>query len=68
MVQEGRTLKTVSDSTSSFHTIRHARWAAREDANLWEQHIFLLEAVKELVKVGTTKVGYSPQTSEETAT
>ena len=68
MVEEGRALETVSDSTSSLYAICHARWPAGEDTNLREQLIFLLEVVKELVEVGAAKMCYGPQTSEETAT
>ena len=67
MVDEGRALETVSDSTSCFYTICHAWWTTREDTNLRKKPIFFLEAVEELVEVRTAKVSYGTQTSEETA-
>ena len=67
MVDEGRALETVSDGTSCFHTICHAWWTTGEDTNLRKQLILFLEAVKKLVEVGTAKVSYGTQTSEETA-
>ena len=68
VVDERRSLETVGDCASCFHTICHARWTTGEDTNLWEQLVFFLETVKELVEVGTAKVSYSPQPGEETAT
>ena len=67
MVQEGRALVAVGDCTSCLHTVGHARWTTGEDSNLREQPVLLLEAVKELVEVGTPEMGDCLQTSEETA-
>ena len=68
MVEEGRPLITVSDSTSCLHTICHARWSAGEDTNLREENVLFGKAVKELVEIRTAEVSDSPQTSKETAT
>ena len=65
MVDEGRTLKAVGGSTGSLHSIGHSRWSTREDTNLGKKNV-LLEVVKELVEVGTTKVGGTTKTSEQT--
>ena len=67
VVYEGRALEAVGDGASSLHAVRHARWTAGEHANVRQQEVLLLEAVEELVKVRTTKVGDGAQTSEETA-
>ena len=66
MVDEGRTLKAVGGSTGSLHSIGHSRWSTREDTNLGKKNVLFLEVVKELVEVGTTKVGGTTKTSEQT--
>ena len=66
MVEEGRSLKAVGNSTGSLHTIGHPRWAAGEDSDAWQQDILLLEAIKELGEVRTTKVSDGAKTSEQT--
>ena len=66
VVDEGWTLKAVGGSTGSLHSIGHSRWSTREDTNLGKQDVLFLEVVKELVEVGTTKVGGATKTSEQT--
>ena len=66
MVEESRSLKTVGGSASVVHSVGHARWATREDTNLGQEDVLLLEVVKEGVEVGTTKVGDGAKTGEQT--
>ena len=66
MVDEGWTLKAVGGSAGSLHSIGHSRWSTREDTNLGKEDVLFLEVVKELVEVGTTKVGGATKTSEQT--
>ena len=65
MVEEGRTLKAVGGSAGSLHTIGHPRWTAGEHTDLGKKDVLLLEVVKELVEVWTTKVGDGTQSSEQ---
>ena len=65
-MKEGWSLKAVGGSTGSLHSIGHSRWSTREDANLGKKNVLFLEVVKELVEVGTTKVGGTTKTSEQT--
>ena len=66
MVVEGWTFEAVGGSTGSLHSIGHSRWSTREDTNLGEKDVLLLETVKELVEVWTTKVCDSTKTGEQT--
>ena len=66
VVQEGRSLKAVGNSTGSLHPIGHPRWATGEDTNAWQQDILLLETIKERGKVRTTKVSDRAKASEQT--
>ena len=66
MVEEGGAFKAVGSSTGSLHSIGHSRWSTREDTNLGEKDVLLLEVVKELVEVWTTKVGGTTETGEQT--
>ena len=66
MVDESWTFKAVGGSTGSLHSIGHSRWSTREDTNLGKKDVLFLEVVKELVEVGTTKVGGATKTSEQT--
>ena len=66
MVDEGWTLEAVGGSTGSLHSIGHSRWSTREDTDLGKEDVLFLEVVKELVKVGTTKVGGATKTSKQT--
>ena len=68
VVDEGWTLKAVGGGTSSLHAIGHSRWSTREDTNLGKENVLLLEVVKELVEVRTTKVGGTTKTSEQVFT
>ena len=60
------TFEAVGGSTGSLNSIGHSRWSTREDTNLGEKDVLLLEVVKELVEVWTTKVGGTTKTSEQT--
>ena len=66
VVDESRAFKAVGGSTGSFNSICHSRWSTREDTNLGEKDVLLLEVVKELVEVWTTKVGGATETSKQT--
>ena len=66
VMKEGWSLKAVGGSTGSLHSIGHSRWSTREDTNLGKSDVLFLEVVEELVEVGTTKVGDSSKTSEQT--
>ena len=65
-MDESRAFKAVGGSTGSFNSICHSRWSTREDTNLGEKDVLLLEVVKELVEVWTTKVGGATETSKQT--
>ena len=67
VVEEGWSLISVCGGTGFLHTIGHSRRATGEHANLWKQDVVLLKAVKELVEVGTAKVGDRAQSGEKTA-
>ena len=66
MVEEGGAFKAVGGGTGSLNPIGHSRWSTREDTNLGEKDVLLLEVVKELVEVGTTEVGGATKTGEQT--
>ena len=65
MVDESWTVKAVGGSTGSLHSVGHSRWSTREDTNLGKNNVLFLEVVKELVEVGTTKVGDGMETGEQ---
>ena len=66
VMKESWTFKAVGGSTGSLHSVGHSRWSTREDTNLGKNNVLFLEVVKELVEVGTTKVGDGTETSEQT--
>lgn len=66
VVEEGRSLEAVGDSTGSLHTIGHARRPTGEHSNLGKKDVLLLQVVKELVEVWTTKMSDSSKSSEQT--
>ena len=65
-MEEGRAFKAVGGSAGGLNPIGHSRWSTREDSNLGEKDVLLLEVVKELVEVWTTKVGGTTKTGEQT--
>ena len=68
MVQEGWALEAVCGRTGFLHSISHPRRPAGEHTNLGQQDVILLEAVKELVEIGTSEVSHRAQSGEKTAT
>ena len=65
-MKEGWSFEAVGGSTGSFHSICHPRRPTREDTNLGKMDVLFLEDIEELVEVGTTEVGDSAKTCEQT--
>ena len=66
VVDESRALIAIGGCTGCLHTIGHAWRSTGEDSNAGQQDVVLLEAVKELVEIWTTKVSHRAQSSEQT--
>ena len=67
-MKEGWSLVAVGGSAGILHFVGHTGWSAGKHTDLGQIFILLLQVVKEGVEVGTTKVSYRAQASEQAAT